>query len=527
MIRSDNFANERTRIAFIVCSRILHQQGDKVRGQRWLDIFMQSHTLDIVMNFSDFVGENVLFGGRSSTKLPATVIIYRAMSPRPDSNVTYIAPKWYAAVRHQNEITISQSDVHSISQASLSAEPFLWKTAFRGTPRDFKLLHKLQNLPSLEDVLSKAGIHGSHQRSYGLTFGNKSQKDAGMLKNTPFLPSKMNYRYGIKVADLPLFNRPTVAAKSNRPKLELPILVLFRSLHNCRARTAVVDPNEDRSYIVFDHMYYGISLAHAPWLAYRVNALLNSKLVFYLLFMFSSALGWDRRLVEPVDWFNMRLPSTILDKESMAIWKDLLLQEQWLREFWVPNAKDELKTQIIQIEDALDQAVYRLYGLSDQEITLIEDTIRYTIRPFLERTQRAGVPHLEPSKDDLERYARRLCSQLNSLLQYADIELGATTLTFGNRPLLAACQFSVHPLGKGNRVEHIQLDNISKMLDQLSEDLRSELADHLYTQRDLHVYQDSTFWIIKQAEIRQWSEAAAINDADAVLREHMETMTRG
>ena len=72
-----------------------------------------------------------------------------------------------------------------------------------------------------------------------------------------------------------------------------------------------------------------------------------------------------------------------------------------------------------------------------------------------------------------------------------------------------------------------EITGIQDILGQISEHLRTKVADHLYVHRDLRVYDSATFWIIKPRESHLWSEAAALNDADAVLHEHMEQLPNG
>ena len=145
ILRSRDFANAKTKIAFIVCSRLLYQEANRPQGQRWLDTFLQFNSANIVINLSDFVGENVLFGGRSSTRLPATALIFRTVRPRGKSGCAVYYAQVVPAIRQQAELTITAGDVHHIAQSELYDRPFLWKSAFRGTPRDFRLLVKLKN----------------------------------------------------------------------------------------------------------------------------------------------------------------------------------------------------------------------------------------------------------------------------------------------------------------------------------------------------------------------------------------------
>ena len=68
---------------------------------------------------------------------------------------------------------------------------------------------------------------------------------------------------------------------------------------------------------------------------------------------------------------------------------------------------------------------------------------------------------------------------------------------------------------------------IHDVLEQISVNLRAAVAERLYVQQDLRVYDEQAFWIIKPSQARLWSETAALNDADAVVREHMDWGSHG
>ena len=121
-------------------------------------------------------------------------------------------------------------------------------------------------------------------------------------------------------------------------------------------------------------------------------------------------------------------------------------------------------------------------------------------------------------------YAKRLCSQINGILRQPDLELSATVL-ISESQLLNACRFTLRTRSNTPPVVESKLTGIEEVLGQISPRLRAKVADHLYVRRDLRVYDGHTFWIIKPAEIQLWSEATALNDADTVVSEHMESST--
>jgi len=525
--RARDFSNPKTRTAFVVGSRLFYQTS--TTAERWRRKFLENNTVDDVVNLSDLVNENLLFGQRSSTeksstRLPASIVLYSRQQPGVDNLVRYIVPKWYPGIRRRNEILISGKDIQLLPQKLLSENTFLWKTAFRGTPRDFQLLRSLLDFSTLDQILLDANILEPIHRLSGITFGTNPTKDASKLAGLPFLEAGSIQRYRIRVVDCATFNRSCIAEKSNSRVLQLPALILSRTLRNNKLCVALVDPSGNRDRIVFDQRYYGISFAHTPAsLAYRLNAILNSKLSLYMIFMLSSSLGWNWRTIEPKDWMQIRVPPSISDSDEA--WDHILNKEQWLRKNWQPNATGTLAKDIAQAEEAIDNEIYRLYKLSDQNIVLIEDTLKYTVQPFLERSIGGAIDTLrKPTSEQLVSYAKRLCSQINGILRQPGLELSASVL-ISESQLLDACRFTLRTRSNTPPVVESKLTGIEEVLRQISPRLRAKVADHLYVRRDLRVYDGHTFWIIKPAEIQLWSEAAALNDADTVVSEHMESST--
>jgi hypothetical protein len=244
-----------------------------------------------------------------------------------------------------------------------------------------------------------------------------------------------------------------------------------------------------------------------------------------MAFMFSSALGWDRHLIEPVDWLQVRLPDSILN-ETDSGWVEILQREQWLREHWQTdtNTSASLRHEIAMKQEKLNQAIFQLYGLSEQEILLVEDTVQYGIKPILTKQLRTLNALAKATTNDLQTYAQRMCMQLDSILHYGSSELVATVIEFSQQLPLHVRRFTQKNLGNNKKVTVVRLNDIDDIIDQIAENLRTAIADHMYVQRSLHIYENDGFWIIKGAEQRLWCESAALNDADVVVREHMEAM---
>ncbi len=335
------------------------------------------------------------------------------------------------------------------------------------------------------------------------------------------------YRYAIDVDDLPPFNRPRIAEKSIRRSLPLPVLILHRGLREHRTCAALAESSHGQNRIVLQG-YYGISLATAPEnLGYRLNAILNSELVTYLMFFLSSLLGWERPLIEIRDWLQLPLPPSILQSDADGAWTAVLERERWLRIHWKSGLDSPEYHDVPRVKDELDNHIARLYELSDQERVLMADTLRYTISPFLQRNARRATTTFErPTPKELHDYAFRLCHQINGILERAGMQLDATVIAGGQHGL-NACRFVWRQGNDGTRISAMNAESIRDVLAQMSVDLRATVAERLYVQQDLRVYDEQAFWIIKPSQARLWSETAALNDADTVLREHMDWPAHG
>lgn len=520
-----NPSNTNARVAFVVSSRLFYQTS--TTAEPWREKFLVNNTVNQVVNLSDLSSENILFGRESSAGLPASVVVFSPNEPKLENSVIYVTPKWYPGIRNRDEILITSGDIHILPQNLLKENPVLWKTAFWGTPRDFRLILRLRGFPSLKQVLSDEGIREGRERSRGITFGSNPTKDALKLQGLPFLESRSYHRYKINIDDCVPFERPFIAERSNTVTLSLPVLILNRALRDHRPSVALIEPEINHKHVLFDQMYYGISFKNDPSsLAYRLNAVLNSKCVYYLAFMLSASLGWDWRTIEAGAWMQILLPPSIRDNEDSR-WSSVLHKEQWLRENWRHQVVGKAAQDILQVEDSINEEVYTLYGLSDQEIILIEDTVRYTILPLLQRKKTKYLQAMaEPVTEQLVSYAKRVCLQLNGVLHHGNSELMATIFSI-SKASLSVCRFSLRNKSDAPLVITSQIAGIQDVLGQISENLRAKIADHLYVRRDLRVYDSNAFWIIKPSESRLWSEAAALNDADAVVREHMDKLSNG
>jgi len=77
---------------------------------------------------------------------------------------------------------------------------------------------------------------------------------------------------------------------------------------------------------------------------------------------------------------------------------------------------------------------------------------------------------------------------------------------------------------QGDEVLTRTMDRLDSVLNELAENLKTEIADNLAVRRNLRIYQGTDIYILQPAEGRYWSPSAGRNEANQILKEHLENM---
>ncbi|ODS36323.1 MAG: hypothetical protein A7316_10120 [Candidatus Altiarchaeales archaeon WOR_SM1_86-2] len=516
MIRVKDFARPDTKIAFIISSRIFYQQ-EKAAGNFWLNSFLKENSVELVFNLSDLSDSKILFGdkkgGAGSPGMPASIIIYKPQTPKTNSCITYICPKWYSGIKRRENIIIHPPDIQTISNNLLIENPHLWKIAFRGTQRDFELIQKCYKF-TLKTVLNKIEIP-KNQYSKGYDRGSKyNEGDFSEYFSLPNLEENNEFKYFIDSKILPPFSYKELGRKRNLELFRGPLLIFRRSLKENETISGFT-PNDT----IFSNMFVGVSFYNKEeWIAHRINAILNTKLGLYFAFLLGDSFGWHYRMIEQKDWLNIPLPESLLDLEDDR-WNEVIAIENKLCETWGSAPSSEIEN----LENALFKSVCDLYGLNKNERIVINDTINYTIDHFLNRKKKNAPLRSTkyPTLDKLEKYANRLCKQLNGMMALDGKKLIYQLYEVGEDSPLTVVEFKQTSRTTTRVNEPKKVEGIDAALSDLSQNMKKEIVGKIYALAHLRVYEGERLYMIKPSEERFWSESAALNDADEIIRDHM------
>jgi len=180
------------------------------------------------------------------------------------------------------------------------------------------------------------------------------------------------------------------------------------------------------------------------------------------------------------------------------------------------------ETTIIQkLQRELDEAVYDLYELDDAERILVNDMVNVTIS--LKTKRRVSQAARKPAVKDLNAYAKQCVAVMQPFLDSLDDQLvSASPLAVGDAPLRVV-RFSTRPTGTLPIADEPEDGlELQAVLARIARELPARIASGVYAERWLRIYAGEVLYVVKPAEYRYWTLAAALNDADAILAEHQE-----
>jgi len=263
--------------------------------------------------------------------------------------------------------------------------------------------------------------------------------------------------------------------------------------------------------IVYTQKYCGISFAQDDLqLPHYLNAIINSSIASYFLFLTASSWGIERDEVTPQDLLRIPLPNP--NEENVNLVSKVIAIEHRLRTFR-SSKHQSLKKQ-------LNEAVFELYGLNQTEKILVEDGVNLTINLRMERENSIAIK--KPNIDELKLYALQLIGVIQPFLQtLRERVLVANILEVSKSPLQVIKFSLVTAPTQEQIVQTTQAQELKVILGRIADQLPQQIADRIYTRRDLRIYTGQDIYIIKPAQKRFWSRSAGLNDADLILSEHL------
>ena len=497
--RTGDFASEKTHIGLVLhAAPFFSHTKEAYEAKRAL---FETFKPTALINLSE-LRQQQLF---PKAVAPALVYIAKAQPAKITDTFAYVPAEWSSTFKKHGIIEIGAENVKRISVMRAANDPDALKVATWGSLRDLALIERLRDDPRFKPlrVLIKSWKWPSP--AIGLQITSSGKPLASGLP-TKYLPKKTLPRYTLDVEKLG--ERSLDVKVHYQPKrvnrFHGPLLLATHGVSDKMFYSAIAEGD-----LLYTRDYIGMPATgkHASK-RYLINGILNSSLATYFLFLTASSWGVERDKVEAVDL--MRLPVPDPEQFLPALMDSVEFVERQIASNGVTNA----------LKNQLDTAVFDLYGLSDTERILIEDTIRLTINSHQQRA--SSIAYRRPDADELEAYAAQCIRVVQPFFRALNTHiLKAEVLDIGNAPL-AVVKLCIVPATDGQPVvQTVPHRELRSVLDNIARELPDEIAGRVYSRRNLRIYNGDDIFIIKPAQRRFWSWSAGLNDADLILAESM------
>ena len=493
VFRAMEFASENTRIGLILSAvQFFSRSGTGAAASRQIIETLSPVTLVNLSNQSGWLFPNA--------NMPAIALFARHRRS-PSGEITAVQVPWSPGGARSHTFEIAPSDVVTLPLADWQRRPDLLKAALLGCRRDLGLLDRLTSkFTTLEDGLGQIDV----QLRAGLKLGNRSH-DASFLHGIPYLTAKDLRPFSVP-AGLNPFDEAGAEGPRDRDIYQAPLLLVKRFLLGGNVRPVVAVADRDT---VFTDAFLGAAFPDdRREIACLLAAVLSSSLASWFLLMTASTFGLWMQLIERGDLAQMPVPDLEAAPRSEAGRRLIRLVRKLQG-----NPPSDADWQ------ALDDAVFDLYGLDEAERTVARDGLfraswqwkpgrLESAKPALAQPQMLDYARTFLAAMDVwfaARKQRHMRAEVFDLPESAPLRVVRFVLEEGYAPSKAEI---VEPEG-----------SLRGVLDRIGQRLDAQLATDLFGQRELRVHGRREVVIIKPSARRHWMGVSALEDADAVIVE--------
>lgn len=505
------------RVCFVLPHGVLfNHQRKAIDFQRaWLE----RHAVDVVLNLAD-----MRFNLFEAAVGPALIVRYRKDPPSVrDHRIKYLVPKTSWAISQAELVSVVPEDRTEVRLADIlpdlrkSHASREWKERFWGTPRDWKLLDRLSELPRLSDAVGQGRARAHSRWLIAEGFQPLSPADDPKIAKIITLPSRLfisardvGTEPALDKTDCEQLPKPQARVRRalNTAIFKGPHVLVTKGLNVSFANFAVSfrhavrgihGPREDRDLLVFLAIY------------------LRSPIARYFLFHTSSRWGIERAEVEVAELLKVPFPLPEQLKSPKEARKLIAAVAKKVDAFSAAGRPvlSDREDAVRQLQAECDEHLYEYFDIIDVERALIEDTEQVVIESILPKRASAKLPTLkEATAAFRNQYVDLLCRTLNDWAREGPYRIHGRTHASSTSGVAVAI---VDRTRNGPPTAEVDSDGAALMtvLDRLQRTFAKELGS-IELLRGVKVFDKETLYLFKPLAQRFWTRTAALNDADDI-----------
>lgn len=492
--------------------------------------FFKETRVSRVVNFSDL--RHQLFDGAS---FPTALIVFQRDSHLDNGKnykFDYWTPKADLNLAIRRFVTLSTLEKSKIHLSNVCENPSIFKQRLWMRPPEAKLFNYLDALPKIGSFVitfrSSKRRDNHTDRSWIIGQGFQPYKDrdvslepgksykSKIVANCKYLPIKGFTPVSIDTTRLSPFGQSIVRRRGFEggfvgPRVLMPCGVAASPM---RLRAAYVEEP-----VTFQHIMQAIAApVDETEKAKFMTAILNSRLVVWYSFHGASSLGSSRSQVHQSEFLKLPLP----EPEHLASPKNARTARKKLVSLVDSYPENYNKVSRSSDEDErflrkIDLLTYTYFGLSNEEITLIEDAVEH-ILPAIHPSA-GSFPNLWKPTTRKERanYANQLATSLSDWFheKRLSVRLVGYNEDFGILRLQLQSKVNANTDGYTENAD----TSFSEALGNIADALNRPIAQNFQTVPDLKIFVEESLFLIKPMQRRFWLKSAALADADGIASE--------
>jgi len=514
--RALDFLKDGGKAGMLVSAGILFKHNPTTQAFRneWMD----KVCLNEVFNFSHV--RRFFFKGAISP----FIAIYFIKGDQDDHSVTYWSAKQKQLINNAQAVSFSLFDRQILHDLDLTNKE-TWKVTWWGRISDVFFIKKLRQFQIIQSIV------------------DRQKTGQGFKQSPPKYPAPE--LEGFRTLDLDTFSRYDkmkfnnsipylVYRKGNIDSYKGRRLLIKRGISETSIPKGwIISRYEEMEPFCYTSAIIGVKLNTEDDFNYKIIlGILWSSFSRYLFFNTSSTWGlWH----DEIDLDNelLQLP-IVLDKNRQATHRIITIVDN-LRNYH-PQKQDTLHPDGVpkeQIEETrrkweaeLDEAVFELYGLNEEQKDLIRDCCEVTLPFFYKPFNSIGAMPAVCNNDMswIEIYVKIFARRWNAYLgqeeeMCAEVHVGA----HGN--MLAIEFFPADKKDEWNLER--KNDSWGYILEQIGKSLPQPMGNsQIVMDGVVHVVSNNSIIIIKRNEKRFWTRSMAREDADATLCRAMQIERR-
>jgi len=501
--RTQSLVKPSGEIGMLVSTGILLKNGNKSKDFRkqWLT----HNKIRAIYNFAHV--RHVFFRKQKVEAIAPFAAVFFLHDDSVDvlqNKVSYISIKRSVFAEQLQSVVIDKTDLHISRQSEFLVKDWLWKTYMWGGQKDVELIEEIKAIyPPLRNFVSDSG------RGFSDFEGNHSTDELEVNYEMP----NERFSKALSISQLVI----PIQRRSIGPLRKLGIykgdrILIKRGISRGGEKNGEIQARLFHENFAFTDSFIGIvvdTLDENQRLI--LMGIILSSLTKYYQFLTCSMWGLWHYKIHVEEYLDM--PIVFPENQNL---QTRIIQAVTAIAYDKDNVFLKFDTDNWHsLQAELDNAIFELYELSNEQKDLVSDLCQVTLDFFYDGAKSQAVR--SPSPRQLEEYRDAFLDVWNDRLLQKSKQL--QPLIFApNNGLLCGMAFELKELGDISQYPPITDDaEWQRWFRRLSRGLLSQYSQQIYTDRVVKELTNSSMFIIKRAESRLWTKSQARQDANEFL----------